>query len=350
MSKIKLEKVLNLLLSEGKDAATPLMHQYVIETCLEINDKILREDEVEMDVDSTPEDDSTSVPSILTVFYKDPEGDCSYDQAILDVLGREDFDGAAWDEGIRTLVFQFHSEDEADDAAETLENAQGEGSDLPDELTTDVTDITFDDDDGAEESEDETTDTTEVEECNDNASGNESPLSDTKPEEVEESDEVEGQTEEDPEFSDIFKNPEESTDDKVLDLAAEIEDLKRQIAELGNDETVSESYELESVKPVDNQDGDLSGNAGKIKTNDKSVIPGDKDISNRDKSAKPMEIGKGEDHKGYDRQPAPAIKTLKPATNTRTKATDGMEKVSKEGDKSALINQTPKGNDKSIIA
>ena len=344
MSKVKLEKVLSLLLSEGKDAASHLMHQYVVETCLEINDKILREDEVEI----TDEEPETSVPSILTVFYKDPEGDCDYDQAILDTLGKEDFDGAAWADGIRTLVFQFPCEDEADAAAETLENAQGEDSGLPDELTTDVTDVVFDDEDGDDVSVDtDDVDTTEVEEDNDN--GEESPLTDVDNTSCEVEEEVET-PEEDPEFSDIFKDPEESTEEKVLDLASEIEDLKRQIAELGGDDTVAESYELETVKPIDNQDGELSGDAGKIKTNDKSVIPGNDDINDRAASAQPMEIGKGEDHKGYERQPAPPVKVLDNGTNIRKSGTEGYTKVSKEGDAKALINQTPKGNDKSVIA
>lgn len=344
MSKINLEKVLSLLLSEGKEAASPLMHQYIVETCLDINAKILKEDD---DVETIETEETNSTPSILTVFYKDEDGDCDADAAILAVLGRDDMDGAAWADGIRTLVFQFDSEDEADDAAEALEKAQeDETSGIPNELTTDVTDVDFSEEDEIEE---------------DNSDGQESPLSEITPEientevqEDDDSEEVEDtETEVVTDFSDIFKDPEESTDEKIVDLATEIEEMKRKIAELeGNeaDVSVQEEYKLEPVKAPKNVDGELLGDKERIATQTKSPIAGNNTPDTRIDGGAPIVIDTKDTHNGYERQPAPPVKQLNLGNNVRKNAKDGMEVVSKEGDKSAIINEPVKVNDKSVIA
>ena len=48
---------------------------------------------------------------------------------------------------------------------------------------------------------------------------------------------------------------------------------------------------------------------------------------------------KSSEHKGYARETPPATKEMTKRRNTRTGATTGMEKVSKEGNKSAEINK-----------
>ncbi len=55
---------------------------------------------------------------------------------------------------------------------------------------------------------------------------------------------------------------------------------------------------------------------------------------------KPVQI-KATEHSGFERETAPAVKDMKKRKNTKSKATDGQSGVSKEGDKSALINKTP---------
>jgi hypothetical protein len=53
---------------------------------------------------------------------------------------------------------------------------------------------------------------------------------------------------------------------------------------------------------------------------------------------KPVQI-KASEHKGFERETAPPVKDMKKRKNTKTKAEDGRSTVSKEGDKSALINK-----------
>jgi hypothetical protein len=50
-------------------------------------------------------------------------------------------------------------------------------------------------------------------------------------------------------------------------------------------------------------------------------------------------------------EPAPKTTDMKKRQNTKTKAEDGRTKVSKEGNKSAMLNdlKTNKGDDKSVI-
>lgn len=51
----------------------------------------------------------------------------------------------------------------------------------------------------------------------------------------------------------------------------------------------------------------------------------------------PVEI-KSSQHNGYDREAAPKSDTMKPRRNNVKRSTDGQSKVSKEGDKSAVLN------------
>lgn len=360
MNKINLESVLNLLLSEGKEAAAPLMHKYIVETCLEINDSIIKEDGEEIDVDADTDlssgegDEGTSAaePAVLTVFYKDPDGDCDYDSAILALIGREDMDGAGWADEIRTLVFQFDSEDAAEDAADKIANRTDEDG-LPEEISTDVTSIDFDED-SEESSEEEPIEETEESEVN--PEGEQSPVGSTEEPISEEEGSEEPASEEgegDSDFSNIFADPEESDSDKILDLASEIEELKRQIEELSSSEdTVEEGFEFEKVKPVVTPQGKEFGTAGTIKINDTSLIPGNTEtVDQRLDHAEPIQI-KDNPHKGYEREAAPAIKTVDVgARNVRKDAEEGMESVSKEGDSSAIINKDHgKENDTSIIS
>ncbi|RYD60614.1 MAG: hypothetical protein EOP83_18975, partial [Verrucomicrobiaceae bacterium] len=55
---------------------------------------------------------------------------------------------------------------------------------------------------------------------------------------------------------------------------------------------------------------------------------------------KPVTI-KATEHKGFERETAPSVKDMKARKNTKKKADAGQSSVSKEGDKSALINKTP---------
>lgn len=344
----KLGAVFEALINEGEDKALLIMKEYIRESAVAINNKLIKEDD---DLEPESEEASGNVV-ILTVAYPDPEGSCSYDQAILTALDREDMDGAGWADGIRTLVFQYDSMEDADNAAETLEN-RDEDSDLPEEISTDASEIDFD----TEEDEDK--------ELEEDDSGQSSPLSDTRPEcKIEEAEGSEDsnkdsketpvdvettEVEVEPDFSDIFTDPNESIDDKINDLASEIEDLKAQIAAaLDSDNSLEEAFDYEKVAPVKNEDG-VDAVGEKITSgNDTSLIDGKEDTS-LETDASPIKID-NEHHVGFDREKAPEVKEIKLGRNVRDCFKDGMEVVPPEGDKSALVNKSDKQNNKSVIA
>jgi hypothetical protein len=110
-------------------------------------------------------------------------------------------------------------------------------------------------------------------------------------------------------------------------------------------ESVTSDLEKVSVKMVD---GTEQG-GGKITQNKKS--PGlQPKLGDRALKGEPVQI-KSTEHNGYDKEPAPKTKDMPKRQNTKAKAEDGRTKVSKEGDKSAMLNdlKTNKGDDKSII-
>lgn len=115
-------------------------------------------------------------------------------------------------------------------------------------------------------------------------------------------------------------------------------------------EDLDESFELEPVK-VDVKAGTEIGTGSKIAQNNESPIP-QKKVGDRAFKGKPVEI-KAEEHKGYDREPSPTVKDRPLLKNQVKNAQANLEKVSKEGDKAALINKTEAEfggpNDKSPI-
>jgi hypothetical protein len=106
--------------------------------------------------------------------------------------------------------------------------------------------------------------------------------------------------------------------------------------------------ELEKVSVAHADDKEI-GTGKTVGGNKTSALPSKKADP---ADAKPVKID-SKDHVGFEREPAPASKSLKKAKNTRSKSTDGMEKVSKEGDKSSALNKDfagSAGNDKSPLA
>jgi hypothetical protein len=128
-------------------------------------------------------------------------------------------------------------------------------------------------------------------------------------------------------------------DEEGSDEVEEDEDF----SDLG--ESVASELEKVSVKMVDGTE--LGG--GKITQNKKS--PGlQPKLGDRALKGEPVPV-KSTEHNGYDMEPAPKTTDMKKRQNTKTKAEDGRTKVSKEGNKSAMLNdlKTNKGDDKSVI-
>lgn len=356
MSKVKLDAVYRALLSEGEESATKMMREYVLSTCIDINNRIINEDDLSFDAVETDETENSdsSGAAFLTVAYADPEGDCPNDSAIISALGRDDMDGAGWADGIRTLSFQYSSEEEAQSAADDLQNSEDES--LPVSMDTVVDSFDF----GADSDDTEET----VEEDDSFNDGTESPLSDTQPETCNslEEDESEDDVTVDVDGGDLdvdASTDEDSDECSILsqmdDLTADIEDLKNQIAaRLGegeSEEDLDESFDFEKVNIKTATTDGVEAGGKKVQTNDESVIPGNTDMDHRADGAHPIEIKDPNPHNGYAREPAPPVKSLDLGKNVRRTAEQDMSKVSKEGDKSALINKSfPEENDTSIIS
>jgi hypothetical protein len=104
-----------------------------------------------------------------------------------------------------------------------------------------------------------------------------------------------------------------------------------------DDITESVISELEKVM-VSMTDGKEIGAGKSFSQNGKS--PALQKKPNPMSDGKPVTI-KATEHKGFERETAPSVKDMKARKNTKKKADAGQSSVSKEGDKSALINKTP---------
>ena len=110
----------------------------------------------------------------------------------------------------------------------------------------------------------------------------------------------------------------------------------------------SVASELEKVK-VDMAGKELGGK--QFSQNNRSPLLQPK-LNDRALKGEPVEV-KAKEHSGFEKEPAPKVddQKLVKARNTRSKAADGRTKVSKEGDKSAELNDPmlSKDNNKSVI-
>lgn len=118
---------------------------------------------------------------------------------------------------------------------------------------------------------------------------------------------------------------EEETDEETLE------------EESFDDITESVISELEKVM-VSMTDGKEIGAGKSFSQNGKS--PALQKKPNPMSDGKPVTI-KATEHKGFERETAPSVKDMKARKNTKKKGDAGQSSVSKEGDKSALINKTP---------
>ena len=147
----------------------------------------------------------------------------------------------------------------------------------------------------------------------------------------------------------------EGVEDKIVDLAGQLEELTRAFDELNAIE--AEEHEGEEVNESDDEDeddfsdedfSDLEESLKPVSfdaTASKEVGAGGKAING--KGVSPVATGKsaphgvevrGPQHKGFDREPSPAVKKTVKADNSHDSADYGRSAVSSEGDKSALLN------------
>lgn len=107
-------------------------------------------------------------------------------------------------------------------------------------------------------------------------------------------------------------------------------------------ESLKESLADELEKIIVSNKDHMYADGKKATSNDHSPVP-NVDAADRFEQATPATT-KQDEHNGFDREPTPATKKQEMRTNVRNGADKGTEKVSKEGDGKALLNQI--GDDK----
>ena len=104
-------------------------------------------------------------------------------------------------------------------------------------------------------------------------------------------------------------------------------------------DALDESFELEAVSNTNTEAGIGSGKSFDPSLNKTSPIPQKKGSARQGGSAVNPNA-KGNNHKGFDRENAPATQQMEKRKNVRSNAEEDMSKMSKEGDKSAALNKT----------
>lgn len=131
---------------------------------------------------------------------------------------------------------------------------------------------------------------------------------------------------------------EEAADEAEMDLeAVDAEEVEEAVVEDDDFADLEESFDLEQVSDAKMADGMEVGKGGKVNQNTDSPLPSHK-VDDRVDQAEPVEI-EAEEHDGFDLEAAPEVKSKPLLKNQVKKATDGQSKVSKEGDKSAMLNK-----------
>lgn len=308
MAKVDLNQVLDLLINEEREEASKLLHNWFVEVSKGIHESLMQEDDEVLEDERLQdiEDDKNDIES--EEYFG--EGDLDDDSA---EGGEEDADADAevGAEGGEEPSFggegapeaeEVPVEDRVEDLEATLAALKAqfaelmggtEPADAPEmgaELDAPVGDEQFPAEESfafeSEESEDE-----------------------DKLEEGEKSEDDEDKLDEGEET--VFE------DDDFVDL--------------------EESFELEPVAdPKLNGGKEIGSDGASVSVNDKSPIPQKKGPDRV--GGKPVEI-KAKEHKGYERETAPSVKSQGLLKNQVKNAKADLTSVSKEGDKSAMLNK-----------
>ena len=299
MSKTNLVAVLEKLIKEGPDSAQDDLHKYFVETCVEINESLNENDSED---DSEKEDESNEKVDECDMSSEDEVEEAS-DESDVDASDAAAFDADA---------------DAADDAADDAAVDASDDVDL--DAAADAGDVDLED----------KVDSLEAE------------LADLQAQFM-------ALTGQGPVDSDTVEiDPDEGDDTLVVTDDGSVspidgeEDTEESIQFEDSDfADLDEAYQLEKVKdPNLNGSKEIGADGQKISVNDKSPTL-QKKVGDRI-GGEPVEII-ADEHNGYDREASPGVKDVTIAKNQQKKATQDLKGVSKEGDKSALINNTGDG-------
>ncbi|AXH72799.1 MAG: replicase polyprotein 1a [Caudoviricetes sp.] len=119
MSKSNIISVWKALLSESTDVATKEAASYINEAAAKILSKLIKEDEDFTNTDTEIEteiDPNNTDGDVVIVSYGDEDADCNYDDDVISVSGKDDYDSGTWSNGKRFLFFIYNSPEEAKEA------------------------------------------------------------------------------------------------------------------------------------------------------------------------------------------------------------------------------------------
>lgn len=284
MQKVDLEKVLEMLINEEQDQATGLLHQWFVDKSKSVHEILMQEDEavLEDNLSQEIEDDKDEIETEEHFSVAEADGD--EEEAVADAgeeLPADDLD-------VPAEVAPEAAEDRVEDLEARLEFLKAEFAKI-----TQVADL------------DQPLDASGDDEVAPEAGAGEF-----------------GDLEVAPEMGDDLDEPKEES------LAFEAAD--DEFADL------EESFKLEPVKdPALNGGKEIGASGASLNVNDKSPIPQKKGEARV--GGKAVEI-KAQEHKGYAREASPEVKARPLLKNQVKKATDDLEAVSAEGDKSAKLN------------
>lgn len=308
------------LLNEDHEMAAALFKKYMIEVSRKIHENLRQggmpvlEDGWDHEIDQEEYFDNNDLDDAVDS-EDDAEGDVEEVESDLD-----DTEDAA-----DQLETDLDSEDVEGDEAESVEDRIEDMEDRIEDLTAEfekmMAEIEGDSPHNPEEDFEDMSDEEDEDMHDDMEDETSEEMADRMDDDM--SDEEDDASDVETDQTDSVEEDEEYDDDEMLD-----------------DITESVLAELEKVS-VSLADGKDSSGKMIAKSDGKSVLP---NHSSKERGgAKAYTPAKSQNHDNYQRQPSPPVKGIsslaKNVKNSRTKATDKMSPVAKEGDKNAALNK-----------
>lgn len=304
MQKVDLKKVLDLLVAEEREEAGKLLHEWFVGKSKSILEDLMQEDDAALDIEDAKDEIESEE------FYADVDLEEAGDE---EVDGEEDFIDGEIDGEIEGEVAGDEFAAAADLEGELDAEIEVPVEDKVENLEAQIAELKaeFDRLMGVESDEAEVA-------ADLGAFGAE--------------EEVDG----------VFESDDDDSDKEELDESKdEEEDELDESVDVSDDDyaDLEESYHLEPIKdPVMDGNKEVGADPEKVTVETHSPLPNRKPEDRV--GGAPVEI-KGKVHKGYERQPSPAVEDNKLLKNQVKNAKQDLESVPADGDKSALLNKGP---------
>jgi hypothetical protein len=297
MQKVDLTTVLDLLINEEQEQASGLLHQWFVEKSKSVHESLMQEDDSVLEGDLTQkiEDDQEQIKS--EEYYSEAEGD---------------------DE---------EAEGEVEGGLEAADDDMEADLDAPADVDMDAPmgDMDVLDEPVVDEVPTPEALMAKMDELKAEFMALMAP-------------EMEANADDGDEEADMPFNGEKKAAESFAFESAKDKDKEDESLEEADDfADLEESWNLEPVAdPALSGAKEIGAAGAKVSLNDKSPIPQKKGEARVGGAA--VEIN-AEEHKGYERESSPEVKARPLLKNQVKKSTDGRTGVSKEGDKSAMLNK-----------